>query len=343
MDNFKISFFRNLYPFHLSEILDVPSYSGNGNKFLKVKNDESGVEFSDLIMKQEYFNDKEFIVENNVVSIKDYLSTEAAKALFAPIKHTHTKNQITDFVEANYVHTSGNEFIKGQKVFTDEITFNNNVIFNGKVAKIDVQNSYFKDKIITLADNDGNVIPDSAGIEVYRGFNKPAQILWVEEDQKWKVGLDNLDAIATQSEINDLQNQITENLKKINQNIQNINTNQSNIITNKNQIAELEDALQNLKSDYIQLKAKAEEYFAKVDFLESIEEITETFILKKGENKITLKYNVFTERNFSVFRNGLVQIQGVDFDLNNNEIEFLFTDKNSDNQILVQYSYKKDS
>ena len=35
-----------------------------------------------------------------------------------PLAHTHTKSEVTDFVEGDYVHTTGNETVAGDKVFT---------------------------------------------------------------------------------------------------------------------------------------------------------------------------------------------------------------------------------
>ena len=37
---------------------------------------------------------------------------------FAPTVHTHTKANITDFTETDYVHTTGNETVAGIKTFS---------------------------------------------------------------------------------------------------------------------------------------------------------------------------------------------------------------------------------
>ena len=144
MENIKIEFFRNIIPSHIQEVADVPAYEGNKNKFLKVKEDELGVEWSEIILTQNLFDSKQFEVKNNVVKINDYLSKAAAKELFAPIEHTHKKLEIIDFVESDYVHTSGDEFISGKKIFKDKVTFENDIIITGNVAKIEVENSYLK-------------------------------------------------------------------------------------------------------------------------------------------------------------------------------------------------------
>lgn len=43
------------------------------------------------------------------------------------VTHGHTKSQITDFVESDYVHISGTETISGAKTFTNTVTFTNNI------------------------------------------------------------------------------------------------------------------------------------------------------------------------------------------------------------------------
>ena len=135
MENIKIEFFRNIIPSHISEVADVPAYEGNKNKFLKVKEDELGVEWSEIILTQNLFDSKQFEVKNNVVKINDYLSKAAAKELFAPIEHTHKKLEIIDFVESDYVHTSGDEFISGKKIFKDKVTFENDIIITCELSR----------------------------------------------------------------------------------------------------------------------------------------------------------------------------------------------------------------
>ena len=86
----------------LSDISDVPDYTGNANKFLRVNSTEDGIEYADIDVADEkvkasptdpnsgYLSDKvdnvTIIVENNKLKVKD--------DTFAPSTHTHTWSDV---------------------------------------------------------------------------------------------------------------------------------------------------------------------------------------------------------------------------------------------------------
>jgi hypothetical protein len=307
--SWKTKFFKNVYPIKISDsLVKLTSLKNNKNKFLKVKEDESGIEWSDIILDQKYFDSDQFSVKDNIVRINELFKKEEALELFALKEHKHTILDIEDFKDNRYVHIAGDETIEGQKTFRNKVIFKNDVIFKGEVTRIDASETLFKDEIITLAKSNFDIKPAESGIEIYRGKNLTAKLLWIEKEKKWKIGIDNLDAIATQS-----------------------------------QIDEIIESLNNIKNILQNLKLKSIDYFKKIDFILSIKEYTEYLVLPEGKNKLELKYNVYAGKNHSVFRNGIIQIPNSDYKLNNNVLEFFESAQDGDDKILIQYSYIKDN
>ena len=112
---------------------------------------------------------------------------------------------------------------------------------------------------------------------------------------------------------------------------------------NEDSIRDLEDEITDLDIRLNEFKSQAEEYFEIIDKLNSIQDKTEYKILNEGENTIALKYEVYTDKNYSVFRNGIIQIPNIDYKLNNNEIVFTEPATLGEDKILIQYSYLKDN
>jgi len=347
---FELGFFRNFKNLHLCDALDMPPYQGNKGKYLRVSEDENGIIYSDIQLTEKAIDENVFEIENGKIYIKDFISKSDAKNEFANIRHSHKKEDIENFVETDYVHTSGNELVSGEKVFSDKITFNGQVIFNSKTIRVETQNSYFKDKIVTIADSNDDIKPDLAGFEVYRGFDKTAKMLWDEQDKAWKVGTDILVPIALEPEIKTLQNEIDKNIKsikdltnKVDENTQKISVNSNQIGTLSTRSMDLKNKLTQLTNNYFQLKDKADKYFAIINEIQNIIDNTEVLTLKEGEDTISLKYDVYTGRNYSIFRNGILQDPKSDYILNNNKIQFKDKAENGDDKIVAQYSYKKDN
>jgi len=103
-----------------------------------------GKDSSDFLDKSTYDSDNDGIVEQadnaNKVDNCDVDDTQTGTSFLwtsqkisnelsnkADINHTHTKNDITDFNENDYVHTSNDETIAGNKTFSNDITVNGSI------------------------------------------------------------------------------------------------------------------------------------------------------------------------------------------------------------------------
>jgi len=124
---------------------------------------------------------------------------------FAPAHHTHVKSDITDFNESDYVHTSGDETINGNKIFTNDVTIQGNLNVTGTVTTIETTNLEIRDNEIVLNDGEtsSGVSAGTAGISIDRGTENPAKLLFDESADKWKVGIEpNYYFIATEDWVN---------------------------------------------------------------------------------------------------------------------------------------------
>jgi len=126
--------------------------------------------------------------------------------LFAPAQHTHTLDDIVDFDDSRYVHSTGNEFISGDKTFTDNVTVNGDLTVKGSTTFVDSSNLAVKDNeiVINSGESGAGVSLGESGIAVDRGTLSPAKIIFDEKIDAWKIGIDpNYDLIATQTWVND--------------------------------------------------------------------------------------------------------------------------------------------
>ncbi len=121
--------------------------------------------------------------------------------------HTHLKADITDFVEADYVHRTGNESIAGLKTFSEDVIITGDLTVGtgGSTAALNAAALTVFDKNITL--NAGTLGPtsasDGAGLTVDRDTTgsppaaTPASIVWDDATTRWKSGLEGTeDTIA---------------------------------------------------------------------------------------------------------------------------------------------------
>lgn len=111
-----------------TDLSDVPhSYTGQALKVVRVNSTETGLEFSTVVTTDEkvkadntdptpgFLDEKVDGTTINVDTINHKI--QVVPGVFSPIVHTHTKSDITDFVESDYVHTTGDENISGVKTF----------------------------------------------------------------------------------------------------------------------------------------------------------------------------------------------------------------------------------
>jgi len=329
MDNntsYKESFFRNLFPFHLTQVQDVPDYFGNGGKYLRIKEDETGLEWYDLKLN---FNKEQFIIKNEI-SIKDYISKTFALNTFSKKQHKHMKKDIEDFNEDDYVHTKNNEKISGIKTFIDKVIFEKDIIIKGNVLEIDTINVIIEDNIITLNKNNKNTLIN-AGIEIDRGENENAKLFWNENNKQWEVGISKTLKILDENDKNEINNEFQNINEKIEELSNNIEINKNDIQYNTKNITEIYSEISSLKNSLKNLDNK-------INNILSIKDITEKFILKTGENTVILQNNIYKEKNYFVFRNGILQEENDDYIINDNKI--IFKEKSIyEDKIIVKYSY----
>lgn len=106
--------------------------------------------------------------------------------------HTHVKADITDFNEADYVHTSGNESINGNKTFQDDVTVVGTLTMQGDVTQINTTNVALEDNEIELnvGEAGAGITLGFAGVRIKRGTETDARIGFNEALDKWVYGLD---------------------------------------------------------------------------------------------------------------------------------------------------------
>ena len=121
--------------------------------------------------------------------------------------HTHLKSMITDFVEGDYVHTTGTETINGTKTFNDNVTVRGNVYIAGTATTIYAENLGVKDNLITINSGETNsgVTRGYAGIEIDRGQLTNYIFIFDENQQNFRIGQTesqtaNTQAVATRED-----------------------------------------------------------------------------------------------------------------------------------------------
>ena len=98
---------------------------------------------------------------------------------------TLVKADITNFTESDYVHTTGNETIGGNKTFSNDVTVDGNLTVNGTVTHVNSTTVDIGDNILVLNSGATGTPTLDAGIEVNRGTDAAVQLLWKESQGKW--------------------------------------------------------------------------------------------------------------------------------------------------------------
>jgi len=123
-------------------------------------------------------------LQNNIDAVQtDVDSNESAAA-------TQRTNDIAQF-NSDYMRKAGNhdETITGMKTYSDVVVFNDNVIFSGNTVTVNSTETEIADRIITLNSDEQNTPTQSAGIEVHRGPDTRATLLFDETADVWTAGL----------------------------------------------------------------------------------------------------------------------------------------------------------
>lgn len=98
---------------------------------------------------------------------------------------TLQKANITDFVEADYVHKTGTETINGDKTFGNNIVISGNLTVNGTTTTVNSTQVDIGDNIIVLNADEVGTPSQDAGIEVERGTSTNMRLIWQESSDSW--------------------------------------------------------------------------------------------------------------------------------------------------------------
>jgi hypothetical protein len=130
--------------------------------------------------------------------VLEYSGTE-----WVSVAHVHTKSDVSDFVEADYVHRTGAESIAGAKTFTGDVILGG----PGTTVTVSADNLLIKDKVVILNNGEagagvGGGSPADAGITIDRGSLPDAVLQWNESTDTWQVGvIGNMDTVLTDSNL----------------------------------------------------------------------------------------------------------------------------------------------
>lgn len=100
---------------------------------------------------------------------------------------TLQKANITDFVEADYVHKTGAETVNGDKTFGNNIVISGNLTVNGTTTTVNSTQVDIGDNIIVLNADEVGTPSQDAGIEVERGTSTNMRLIWQESSDQWGV------------------------------------------------------------------------------------------------------------------------------------------------------------
>lgn len=105
----------------------------------------------------------------------------------------------------NAVLISGSQTISGEKTFADTLRINGDLIVSGTATYLNTENLYVEDNIITLNSTITGSPTLDAGIEVNRGNQTSALLIWNESLDRWEVGISGAtERIIVQSDLTSL-------------------------------------------------------------------------------------------------------------------------------------------
>jgi hypothetical protein len=114
-----------------------------------------------------------------------------------------TKAKIADFVESDYVHTTGDETIAGNKTFSNNVVVNGDLFVSGTTTTVSSQHLLVTDNVIVV--NYGETGPGvtniSAGIAVDRGTSGDYYFAFFEDSDTFRIGeTGSMQAVATRAD-----------------------------------------------------------------------------------------------------------------------------------------------
>ena len=98
-------------------------------------------------------------------------------------------DQISASLDTRYVNLTGNETIEGNKTFDDNIIVEGNLTVNGTTTSVNSNTVNIGDNIIVLNSDETGTPSQDGGIDINRGTETDARIMWDESEDYWSAGL----------------------------------------------------------------------------------------------------------------------------------------------------------
>lgn len=144
-------------------------------------------------------------VQQPKVTIDVYGRVLSSTALVSGDIPALNKTKIADFVEADYVHKTGDEVIAGNKSFSNNVAIAGNLYVGGTTTVITAQQLQVSDNLITVnfGETGPGVTSISAGIEVARGSGVGGNYFFAffEDTDTFRIGQSGgMQAVATRQD-----------------------------------------------------------------------------------------------------------------------------------------------
>jgi len=98
-------------------------------------------------------------------------------------------DQISASLDTRYVNLTGNETIEGNKTFDDNVIVEGNLTVNGTTTSVNSNTVNIGDNIIVLNSDETGTPSQDGGIDINRGTQVDARIMWDESEDYWSAGL----------------------------------------------------------------------------------------------------------------------------------------------------------
>jgi hypothetical protein len=138
------------------------------------------------------------------VTIDEFGRVLSSTALTSADIPTIPKSKIGDFVESDYVHTTGNETIGGNKTFSNAVTINGDLFVSGSTTTVSSQSLIVSDNMVVINSGEPGVgvTNVSAGLQVDRGPSaNPYIFAFFEDSDTFRIGEPgSFQAVATRAD-----------------------------------------------------------------------------------------------------------------------------------------------
>jgi hypothetical protein len=98
-------------------------------------------------------------------------------------------DQISASLDTRYVNLTGAETIEGNKTFDNNVIVEGNLTVNGTTTSVNSNTVNIGDNIIVLNSDETGTPSQDGGIDIKRGTQTSARIMWDESEDYWSAGL----------------------------------------------------------------------------------------------------------------------------------------------------------